>query len=43
MQVHVLITQEMGSPANEEAVEQYLSLIDKAMRDQYPEYGWEQA
>ena len=43
MQVHVLITQEMGSPANAEAVEQYLSLIDKAMRDQYPEYDWEQA
>jgi hypothetical protein len=43
MQVHVLITQEMGSPANAEAVERYLSLIDKAMRDHYPEYGWEQA
>ena len=43
MQVHVLITQEMGSPANAEAVEQYLSLMDKAMRDQYPEYDWEQA
>lgn len=43
MQVHVLITQEMGSPANAEAVEQYLSLIDKAMRDHYPEYDWEQA
>ena len=43
MQVHVLITQEMGSPANTKAVEQYLSLMDKAMRDQYPEYDWEQA
>ncbi len=43
MHVHLLVSQEMGSPANAEAVEQYLSLIDKAMRDQYPEYDWEQA
>jgi hypothetical protein len=38
--LHGVVSKKLGKPANSKAVDEYLSFIDKEMREAYPEYQW---